>query len=239
MVAAGSGEGGSSIAVDPFVQLADGPYTDAFKAIDAEIASLRASMPPKTLVEPESKPVVSSEVRFGLVPEPPVRPGFIKTAKRAQRLMKMTRLPDGQVVTKLTKAKKKKGKKPSNATATAAQDVGQNAGFESFYGGDPGYQPKKRAKKLGKPISERKRQKLVAKAATIADPVQRDAALSFIGKMPLAAKTGAVDLFVAKSAKAKLPAAVRAAAEADLTHPDPIKRDRAWMALHGIEEEKP
>jgi len=96
---------------------------------------------------------------------------------------------------------------------------------------------RKKLRKLTKPITDKKRQKLLAKAAAIADPQQREAALTFIGKR--AAKQPKSGDFIAKAAKPKLPPAVRAMSEEQLydgSLPASV-RDAAWMKLTGIPEE--
>ena len=167
------------------------------KAVDVEIAGLRASMPPLTKISPG----VTRRVN-----EPPVPSSILKTAKRAERFMRLTRHPDG-TVTEAKKAVKAKSEKSA----------------------------RKKLLKQARPISGKKRQKLVAKAAAIADPQQREAALTFIGKR--AVKQPKSNDFIAKIAKPKLAADERARYQEQLFDPDPRRRDAAWMKLTGIPEE--
>jgi hypothetical protein len=193
------------------------------KAADAEIAALRASMPPKTRVEPEPERVVDPEVKYGLIPEPAgVQAAIAKVAKRVH----LHRLADGSVVDLAATKKKKKKKSDGNG------DFSSQAGYQSFYGNDPDQvKQKKRAKKLGKPISEKKRQKMLAKASAIVDPVQREAELTFIGK--LATAQPKVKPFIGKRERT---ANARAMAEEQLYDPDPRRRDVAWLRLHPVQE---
>jgi hypothetical protein len=93
---------------------------------------------------------------------------------------------------------------------------------------------RKKLRKQSMPMSEKRLQKLLSKAAQISEPVRCDAKLAKIAKRARAAESKPAD-FIGK-AKAQLADAARAMHVEQLYGPDPIKRDRAWMALHGIEE---
>jgi hypothetical protein len=140
--------------------------------------------------------------------EPPGQLGLIE-----KQLLSLRRNPDGSVVEKSAKSAKSSNSKTKKL--------------------------RKRAKKLSKSITEKKRQRMLAKAAAIVDPQRREATLTFIGKMSVAQpKTKSIDDFIGKSEKkVRLAAGVRAMYEEQLIDPDPVRRDRAWMALNGIKEE--
>lgn len=96
---------------------------------------------------------------------------------------------------------------------------------------------RKKLRKLSKPVTDKKRAKLIEKAARIEDPQIRFDTFAVINKRATKQPKEKADDFIGKRVLPKLPADLRAVYEEQLFDADPRKRDEAWMGLTGIPEE--